>query len=222
MANLWIFGDSFSASNQTLISSNSLQSKYIQNYISQNSSSPTHFSDLLQKTFNIKRVHNYAFPGYTNDAIVESIGNQISEILPEDYVCVSWTNINRFRLILNNEWLNLNIFHNKEQKESVNLIFNSIFKTGGIDKLIVERNCWSVISELYSWQKILKVALPSKTLFWSPFTDFTTDKFYLIPSNYNIERIEESSDIPDKHYSHKGNEQLGRLLINWFENLDML
>ena len=206
MRNLWVFGDSFSCSwdESWLTSENKewAQGNYVKWYNTKNNKLPIHFTNVLEDNLPIEQTHNKSISGADNYTILESIGNHIDDIKPNDYVFIGWSRITRVRIIKDKKWKTIYI----------DKIPNDFLK-----EQIVFRESDLTFNEIDSWQNILSKALPKQTIFWSPFSysaDF--DIPFFIPKN--IMTISEetngySDGIDDGHFGHIGNLELGNQLI---------
>lgn len=201
MKRLIIFGDSYSDSWDNISKNHSTvpQNKYRKEFQKTNQREPKHFSDLIQKSFGCDEVINYSISGADNYTILEQIGNKIHTINSDDFVIVGWSDITRYRHIENGVW-------------KTNYVSDEILLEQGI-----QRNNSLIISELNSWQKILRKGIDN-IFFWTP---FYFSKIGNIPFVVNIRReesgtIAEETDgkIDDLHWGETGHIIIGNFLIN--------
>lgn len=227
MADLWIFGDSYSESNEMLYGKKTKQAKYVQQFYRTKGLYPIHFTDILNRKFKFNSIHNYAIGGISNYTILEIIGIHIDKIKPNDYVCIGWSYTLRDRIVINNRWVDRlpSVDLEEHIKYRANIPSPSkFFDIETFYKVIAERDSILPINEVIHWQNILKKSLPENTLFWSPFgkdmyNNFDIDiPFYFLPKVPNL--IREECNIEDKHYSSSGHEYVGECLYNAFLKLN--
>jgi len=210
MAKLHIFGDSYSVGWDRAHYEPRKEA-----YVEWLGRTPKHFGDIIKKEFNIDTIHNYSVGGYDNYSILESIGRNISTIKKNDYVCIGWSDISRYRIVWDNltdigtdpkRWLRFtatmtvpNEYENIVPKE--------------YHKQVVERDCNLTINEIESWQNILKTSLPKNTIYWSPFVRKEKNNPWLSPPFYH-KLIKDECDIEDWHFGEGGMIQVGEWLVD--------
>lgn len=206
MRNLWVFGDSFSCSwdESWLTSENKewAQGNYVKWYNTKNNKLPIHFTNVLEDNLPIEQTHNKSISGADNYTILESIGNHIDDIKPNDYVFIGWSRVTRLRIIKNNQWETIYI----------DKIPNDFLK-----EQVVLRESNLSFHEINSWQHILSKSLPNQTLFWSPFSYDDFDIPFFTPEKImtiSEETMNHIDGINDNHFGHIGNLELGTQLIN--------
>lgn len=212
MADLHIFGDSYSVDWEQvkLKAPWANQAKYAESF----DRDITHFQDLLKKQFKLNKIHNYAVGGFDNYSILETIGKFIHKIKKDDYVCIGWSDISRYRIIYNDKksWVRLlagNHTIPTKYKKEVHKEF--LYQC-------VDRDCNLTLKEVTLWQNILKNALPTNTIYWSPF--FVKGKYdnaYPTP-NFKFTTITDVSSINDAHASEEGMIQIGEWLVELFKD----
>jgi len=214
MSKLWIFGDSQSCAWDSII--HGTHKEYVDKYNPQ-----IHFSDILLEKLNIDEVTNLAVEGSCNYTILESVGNCIDDMNPNDYVVIGWSEITRWRCtsLNKNNWTIVAPNFTFPDTENMEEVYR--YES-------VERNSDIVIKELESWIRILNKSLPP-TLNWSgvplsfdlqssAFMDEEKNKHrnkrYLKKPNFLIKRIDQETDIKDKHISEKGHKDVGTWMVN--------
>ena len=214
MKNLWIFGDSFSdiwRINRDY--SFDSQEKYLKWFKKQ----PVHFSDILNKKFKFDNIYNKARSGADNYTILESIGEEIKNIKKDDWVCIGWSYIGRYRMVNDkNDWF----------KIQSGLIDNNRNEQLFMEQIINRTSNDIIFYEIKHWQNILLKALPKQTIFWSPFeysSKYHEDGTISFFCTKNITTIKKETKgyIDDLHFSSEGHEQVGNQLIEHWTNQTM-
>jgi hypothetical protein len=165
MSKLWIFGDSFSATNKRRDVEH-----WRMEYAKWKGYNPDVWPEILNKNLNLK-LKNLAISGTDNYTIFDTIIDNIDKIEANDIVIIGWTSTLRFRLVSKNN--NFNTIRPNEDLKSSTL--NSTFEYNSItlntiNEILVNRN-----TELYEWElnrfiKIINLYLKDvKILHWSPF-----------------------------------------------------
>jgi hypothetical protein len=222
MANLHIFGDSYSVKWDSL-SSPSLGAKVLMSrglippfgkrkrYKDLLGRTPKHFGDIIKKAFNIDKIYYRAIGGFDNYSILESIGRHIHTIKKKDYVCIGWSDITRYRIlgIEPDKWTRMLI-----NTSIPNYLNNVVPKE--YYKQCVERDCNLTIKEIEYWQNILKLSLPNNTMFWSPFNIARTTPWLTFPNEPKL--IKDECDIKDSHFSETGMIQIGEWMVSRFKS----
>lgn len=209
MADLHIFGDSYSVDwkqvKEKVPWTN--QAKYYR-WLGK---TPEHFSNLIKDEFKLNKIHNYAIGGFDNYSILETIGKFIHKIKKDDYVCIGWSDISRYRIIYNDkkQWVRLlsgNHTIPAKYKEVVPKEF--LYQC-------VDRDCDLTLKEIGLWQNILKKSLPKNTIYWSPFR--IESESYATP-NFNFSKISDECDIDDAHMGSNGMLEVGEWLVELFKD----
>ena len=209
MADLHIFGDSYSVDWEQVKKKVpwTNQAKYYR-WLGK---TPEHFSNLIKDEFKLNKIHNYAIGGFDNYSILETIGKFIHKIKKDDYVCIGWSDISRYRIIYNDkkQWVRLlsgNHTIPAKYKEDVPKEF--LYQC-------VDRDCDLTLKEIGLWQNILKKSLPKNTIYWSPFR--IESKSYATP-NFNFSKISDECDIDDAHMGSNGMLEVGEWLVELFKD----
>ena len=210
MADLHIFGDSYSVDwEQLKLKPWTGQAKYYE-WLGK---TPEHFQNLIKNEFKINKIHNHAVGGFCNYSIMESIGNHINKIKSDDYVCIGWSDISRYRIVYtdnnNDVWVRLlagNHTVPSKYKEDVSKQF--MYQS-------VDRDCDLTLVEVTAWQNILKKALPTNTIYWSPFG--IKSNSYPTPS-FDFSKISDECDIDDAHMGSNGMLEVGEWLVKLFKD----
>ena len=229
MANLHIFGDSFSvdwaAYYNRRDSKDGLPGQNL--YYRLLKRKPLHFAEIIQKEFKLNKIFYHAKSASDNYRVMESIGKRINSIKKDDYVCIGWSDITRYRIIKDGFWVT--IFANGHtappqygddlEKAFVTQSWNRDTGMRMINKKVSDRDTKLTIKEIGNWQNILLKSLPENTIFWSPFDrDQNRYPYTIIPNQF--ETILDATDgvIDDGHASEKGHEEIGKYLVNIFKN----
>ena len=201
MRRLIIFGDSYSNSWDNISKKHPSvsQNKYRTKFENENKRTPIHFSDIVNESLGCDEIINYSISGADNYTILEQIGNKIDTINNDDFVIVGWSDITRYRHIEKDVWM-------------TNYVSDEILLEQGI-----KRNNSLIISELNSWQNILRKSIDN-IFFWSPFYFSNIGN---IPFVVNIKREESGTiaeetdgEIDDLHWGETGHIIIGNYLIN--------
>lgn len=208
---LWIFGDSFSTPWEKTHGSHK---EYVDRY-----NPKYHFADILHKELGCTTVNNLAIAGWDNYSIMESIGNVVSKIQPQDYVIIGWSETIRYR----------NTIMNPGRWTTVSVNFESPPNEVEIDMHhyhaeCVARDCSLTSHEVDSWIAVLHHAIPNNLLNWTP----TPKKYWsgnTIPINVNrppfkLDYIRDKTDIEDWHITDRAHFHLGNWMVNILENHD--
>ena len=208
---LWIFGDSFSTPWEK---TSGTHKEYVEKY-----NPKYHFADILHKELECTDVNNLAIAGWDNYSIMESIGNVVSQIQPQDYVIIGWSETIRYR----------NTIMNPGQWTTVSVKYESPPLDESFDRThwhqeSVSRDCSLTSMEVDSWIAILHHAIPNNLLNWTP----SPKKYWsgdTIPINVNrppfkLDYITEKTDIEDWHITDRAHFHLGNWMVNVLENDD--
>ena len=213
MANLHIFGDSYSVDWNKYFHRKGNPIGGQGEYYKRLKRKPLHFAEVIKKELKLNNIYYHAIGAADNYTILESIGKYINSIKDDDYVCIGWSDITRYRVvgIRPKEWLRIFV-----QGLSVPIKFsNDVPKP--FYKQSVDRDCELTITEIGYWQKILMKSLPENTIFWSPF-DNKQERYPYSIIETPFELIADVTDIDDMHASEKGHKQIGEFLISVFNN----
>lgn len=165
MSRLWIFGDSFSATNNR-VNIESWRRKYIKwkGYV------PKVWPEYINEKLNYKLI-NLAISATDNYTIFDTIIDNIDKIEKDDIVVIGWTSTLRFRLIDKTNSFNT-------IRPSSNIKFSTIGSTfefndisiNTVNEILINRNTELYEFELNKFIKIINLYLKDvKVLHWSPF-----------------------------------------------------
>ena len=213
MSKLWIFGDSFSASNNRA-NVESWRRKYIKwkGYI------PKVWPEYLNETLNYRLI-NLSISGTDNYTIFDTIIDNIDKIEPNDIVIIGWTSTLRFRLIDRND--NFNTLRPSHISDKSTLDTSFEYKNISLDtinQILVNRDNILYEYELNRFIKIINLYLKNvKVLHWSP--------FQIHQPNLKIKRIdgldlletitiESNNELIDYHYSESAHIELSNKIYN--------
>ena len=214
MNKLWVFGDSFSATNKL----NNLESWRLK-YKNWKGYTPLVWGDFLSLKIQ-HRLINCAIGGIDNYTIFETILDVIDSIKENDIVFIGWSSTLRFRLVgKNNSFVTIrpNNFNldtvsfsqstltNTEEFENISL------KT--INELLINRDNALFQYEVNRFIKIINLYLNNKckVIHWSPFQkSHPILNIHRIPLIDDLELIKDETmgEINDYHYSENGHKIL--------------
>lgn len=221
MNKLWVFGDSFSATNKL----NNLESWRLK-YKNWKGYTPLVWGDFLSLKIQ-HRLINCAIGGIDNYTIFETILDVIDSIKENDIVFIGWSSTLRFRLVgKNNSFVTIrpNNFNldtvsfsqstltNTEEFENISL------KT--ITELLINRDNALFQYEVNRFIKIINLYLNNKckVIHWSPF-QFINNNMNIIKIECikDLEKISDETNgyINDGHYSENGH----KILSEYFYDL---
>ncbi len=213
MSNLWIFGDSFSATNKR----HDIENWRIE-YIKWKGYTTEVWPEFLNKKLNY-RLKNLSISATDNYTIFDTIVDNIEKIKSNDIVIIGWTSILRFRLVDKNNSFNT-IRPSTNFKSST---LHSTFEYNNITLNTINELLLNRDSVLYEWElnrfiKIINLSLKdTKILHWSPFQSHQT-KLEIININGldSLETIsmETNGTINDYHYSEYGHNELSKKIYN--------
>lgn len=214
MKSLWVFGDSFSATNKR----KDLEGWRII-YKNWKGYTPNVWGDFLSLKIDHK-LQNCAISGIDNYTMFESIVDAIDNIKQDDIVIIGWSSPLRFRLIDKNNCFttirpnnsNLdNSFFSESTLTNTNQFNNISMET--INEIIVNRDSVLFQFEVNRFIKIINLYLKQKcrTIHWSPFQYINNNMDIIrIECLKDLERISNETDgyIDDEHYSENGHKIL--------------
>lgn len=222
MNKLWVFGDSFSASNKRKNNIESWRASYAQwkGYVTNT------WPDFLSKSIKHKLI-NCAISGTDNYTIFDTIIDVIDKIDKDDVVIIGWSSILRFRIIDKynsfstirpNDIDRTDKFYSKRSTLGNSLQYNHI-SLDTINEILVNRDNILYQHEVNRFIKIINLYLDNKCkiMHWSPFQyNHQTINITYIEDLSLLERIsdETSGVISDRHYSENGNKLLAEKIYN--------
>jgi hypothetical protein len=213
MNNLWIFGDSFSATNKR----RDVERWRIE-YAKWKGYNTYVWPELLNKKLNLK-LKNLAISATDNYTIFDTIIDNIDKIQINDIVIIGWTSTLRFRLVSKNN--NFNTIRPSENLKSSTL--NSTFEYNSITLNTINEILINRDNIIYEWElnrfiNIINLYLKDvKILHWSPFQ--SQHKNLHITNIDNLEEletisIETNGIINDYHYSENAHKELSKKIYN--------
>lgn len=213
MSNLWIFGDSFSATNKR----NNIES-WRRAYLKWKGYTTNVWPEFLNIELNYKLI-NLSISATDNYTIFDTIIDNIDKIQKNDIVIIGWTSTLRFRLVDKTNSFNTIRPSLDLKKSTLHAPFEyDNISLNTINELLVNRD-----TELYEWElnrfiKIINLYLMDiKVLHWSPFqSQHIHLKIKRIKEIDNLETIsmETNGEINDYHYSENAHSILSKKIYN--------
>jgi hypothetical protein len=209
MKKLWIFGDSFSATNKR----NEIE-KWRKLYIKWKGYTPKVWCEFLNDSLQL-RLHNLSISATDNYSIFDTIIDSIDAISENDIVIIGWTSTLRFRLIDKS-----NKFNTVRPSDSIGSStlthsneYNSI-SINTINEMLINRDNELYQYELNRFIKIINKSLNTKNIIhWSPFQS-TQPIIHIHKINvlHYLELIKEETngEVNDTHYSENGHKDLAK------------
>lgn len=211
MSKLWVFGDSFSAKNNRLVSS----------YVERKGYVPKVFSDFLSNKLNIT-YRNMGISGADNYTIIDTVIDSLSRINSNDIIIIGWSSTTRFR-IASKKGNFLTIRPNSLSNDELNdIIYMTDICVDCLNEIVVNRNNQIYIDEINRYIRLIDQMYPSNVIInWSPFKQ-ETDGMFVTPITQKIETIfdETNGEISDKHFSERGHEQMSNYFYDLIKNYD--
>jgi hypothetical protein len=200
MNKLWIFGDSFSATNKR----KNIE-RWRRDYIKWKGYTTNVWPEYINDKLNFKLI-NLSISATDNYTIFDTIIDNIDKIEQNDIVIIGWTSTLRFRLIDKTNSFNTIRPSSNLQKSTLEIPFeyNNI-SLNTINEILINRD-----TELYEWElnrfiKIINLYLKNvKILHWSPFQlQHPHLKIKRISDIDGLETIsmETGGELNDYHYS---------------------
>lgn len=213
MNKLWIFGDSFSASNNRINAES-----WRRNYIRWKGYIPKVWAEYLNEKINHKLI-NLSISGTDNYTILDTIIDNIDKIESNDIVIIGWTSTLRFRLIDKTNSFNTirpshlsggSTLHNSLEYRDISL--------NTINEVLINRDNVLYEYELNRFIKMVNLYLKDiKTLHWSPFQSHHPNlKIQKINGLNELETItmETNGELNDYHYSEDAHSILSKKIYN--------
>lgn len=215
MSNIWIFGDSFSATNKRTNIEN-----WRRRYLKWKGYTTSVWPEFLNDKLNYKLI-NLSISATDNYTIFDTIIDNIDKIEYNDIVIIGWTSTLRFRLVDNTNSFNTIRPSSDLKKSTLDRPFeyNNI-SLNTINEILLNRD-----TKLYEWElnrfiKIINLYLKNvKILHWSPFeSQHPYLQIQRIEGLDDLETIsmETNGEINDYHYSENAHlilsEKIYRLL----------
>ncbi len=213
MSKLWIFGDSFSATNnRTNIEG------WRRNYIKWKGYVPKVWPEFLNETIGFKLI-NLAISATDNYTIFDTIIDNIDKIHKDDIVIIGWSSTLRFRLIDKTNSFNTirpSSFIEKSTLDSTFEYRNISLNT--INEILINRDNPLYEYELNRFIKIINLYLKDvKILHWSPFqSQHPNLNISIIDGLNSLQTIalETNNDVNDYHYSESAHYELSKKVYN--------
>jgi hypothetical protein len=203
MNTLWTFGDSYTENFRYDI-------WWCKDYLNWKGYIPKVYGEIISEKLNLK-LKNYGQGGTNNYQIFQTICNNINNIKKNDIVIISWSELDRFRIVnKENNWelIYNNKSHILEKLKKCEHISNTT-----IEEILINRytNKKKYLEEIKSWEIIIKKSLAKNNLiFWSPFDD---DEYGEMMQMFETIKKETNNKINDKHFSETGQLHLSYILL---------
>lgn len=206
MNKLWVFGDSFSE----LYDSETSKYYWSQDYLKWKGYTPKNYTQIMSEELGCELV-NISLSATNNYQIFQDFCDNVSNISPNDYVIIQWTEYHRFRLVNNEDKWDGFTAHTKWSKYKLEKFPDISYET--VLEIIVNRKHEHYKNEVCSWEKLIRTVIPSdKLLIWYPF-DMVAYNGMFVKSIETI-KDETKGEIVDLHFSENGNIQLSKILLD--------
>jgi hypothetical protein len=218
MSKLWVFGDSFSATNDRPI-----VESWRLDYAKWKGYTPKVFSDFLSDKLSIS-ARNVGVSGADNYTIIDTVIDSLSKINSDDIIIIGWSSTIRFRIASkNNNFLTIrpNILNNNKSTINDTTYLTDVC-TDCLNEVIVNRSNQIYIDEINRYIKLINHMYPNNVIIhWSPFKQ-ETKGMYITPIEPKIEKIfeETNNEISDMHFSEHGHEQMSNYFYGLIKNYD--
>ena len=206
MKKLWVFGCSIS----DLYDSESSKYYWSSDYLQWKGYIPKHYTQIIADKLN-RQLVNCAVSATCNAQIFQDLCDNIPNIKNDDYIIIQWTEPNRVRFVDDNEKWETFAFHSKWAKHKLKKFSHISFET--IQQVLINRLSKEYRIEIESWEKLIKLAIPTNRLFiWYPFDSVIGNGKYV----KSIETIKDETNgiIDDLHFSEKGQEHISSILLS--------
>lgn len=213
MGNLWIFGDSFSATNFR----NNAETWRVK-YAKWKGYTTKVWPEFLNETLQLKLI-NTSLSGGDNYSIFDTIIDNIDNIKENDIIIVGWTTTLRFRVInKTNTFSSIRPSLNIKKSTLDNTLEYTDISLNTINEILINRDSYLYEEELNRYIKLINLYLKNnKILHWSHFqNDHPLLNLTRIDKLDQIEKISEETngDVMDYHYSENGHKELSKLIYN--------
>jgi hypothetical protein len=202
MNNLWVFGDSFSCP-----FTNKECRHWGTPYIKYKGYVPKVFSDCIAEELQLNQI-NKAKGGTDNYTIFETLCDNVDFILKNDLIIVGWSDINRFRwLVENGSWKTIlpkfkDNHYNKLESEFL------------INQCIIRTELPFALYEVLKWMNLLKKMFGKQIIFWTPFLLNNSDIFcprdFIKTSNL---KMDTNGIVDDGHWDENTHKDLAKLIL---------
>jgi hypothetical protein len=218
MSKLWVFGDSFSATNDRPV----LESWRL-DYVKWKGYVPKVFSDFLSDKLGIS-ARNMGVSGADNYTIIDTIIDCLNKINSDDIILIGWSSTIRFRTASkNNTFLTVRPNHLDNNKSTINKSSDlTDICVDCLNEVIVNRSSQIYIDEINRYIKLINHMYPDNVIIhWSPFKQEKEGMFVTLIEP-KIEKIfeETNGDLSDIHYSEFGHEQISEYFYGLIKNYD--
>ena len=207
MKKLWIFGDSFSATNKR----NQIE-RWRKLYIKWKGYTPKVWCEFLNDSMQLK-LHNLSISATDNYSIFDTIVDSLDSISEDDIVIIGWTSTLRFRII--DKLNNFNTIRPSDSGIHSTLEHTyeyDMISMNTINEILVNRDNELYQYELNRFIKIVNKSLDTKNIIhWSPFQkSHPILNIHRIPLIDDLELIKDETigEINDYHYSENGHKIL--------------
>jgi hypothetical protein len=213
MNKLWIFGDSFSATNKR----NNIE-HWRRDYIKWKGYTTLVWPEFLNKILNYKLI-NLSISATDNYTIFDTIIDNIDKIEKDDIMIIGWSSTLRFRLVDKTNSFNTIRPSSDFKVSTLNIPFeyNNI-SLNTINEVLINRDTELYEYELNRFIKIINLYLKDvKILHWSPFQLHHPHlKIKRISEIDRLETISMETDggLDDYHYSENGHLELSKKIYN--------
>lgn len=213
MSNLWIFGDSFSASNFR----NNAETWRVK-YAKWKGYTTKVWPEFLNETLQLKLI-NTSLSGGDNYSIFDTIIDNIDNIKQNDIVIIGWTTTLRFRIITKTNTFSSIRPSIDTKKSTLDSTFEySDISLNTINEILINRDNRLYEEELNRYIKLINLYLKNnKILHWSHFQN--SHPLLNLSRIDQIENLEKISDetmgaVMDYHYSENGHRELSKIIYN--------
>lgn len=213
MGKLWIFGDSFSASNY----GNNLERWRIE-YARWKGHTTKVWPEFLNETLKLK-IHNLSISATDNYTIFDTIIDNIDKIEEDDVVIIGWSSTLRFRIVDKSNTFNSIRPSSNSKKSTLNSLYEyKNISLNTINEILVNRDNSLYEYELNRYIRLINLYLKDvKILHWCPFQN--QHPFLNVTRVDNIGEIETIAqetvgEINDYHYSENGHKELSKIIYS--------
>jgi hypothetical protein len=213
--NLWIFGDSMSASFKDTVTSfwfkPYIQKLQIDKFL--------FWQEIVAEKFNLGIVDN-AVGGFDNYSILETFCKKSIDIRKGDYVILNWSDVTRFRIPVNEDRFTRVLPGNIDPE----LLKNNLFTETELKKLTVSRDHKLFQEEVDNWSLLINEFCrlkEAKVLFWG-ICDYRP---YFFINLYDLRKeaggyriLDQFPELNDHHFSLNGHKVFAEKVIKELEN----
>ena len=218
MNKLWVFGDSFSATNKR-----NIIEKWRKLYIKWKGYTPNVWCEFLNDSLQLK-LHNLSISATDNYTIFDSIIHSLEKINKDDVIIIGWSNTIRFRVVNKSNTFNtiLPNYLSETSKLNKDLSYLELSNTT-LEEMCINRDNNVYINELNNYIKLLNFSFTNnKIIHWSPFAQ---DKQGLNTTLKTLTKYETINDetngvVGDGHFSENAHKVLSEQLISIINDYD--